>query len=321
MRSAYIGPGQIDYLRGLRHIRRAIQEEHGWDFADLERLFFVSAYQGGVDRFVVSKGFESEWQDNRFLRSRVDVSSTADIDAICKPLNQMLEAYRERAKKKGDAATQYVLFNVGLFLTALFGAMATGAVPVVFGVPNQDDLERALPTDLAISLGHLFSSIKPVEVPGIIPRFEVNRDEARRLEDLIHGEMFASYTSDQSALDDSTYSLSAAVPNIHRSALSLIRQGGELLAFRNVLAGALQWTPKIIDAAAGKLPGAVAEALSKLGSEVIANRRRIMIYDFAPMMGDVLEMEMKRLASLADDDMRRNKIAVPETPLREPNQP
>jgi hypothetical protein len=59
--------------------------------------------------------------------------------------------------------------------------------------------------------------------------------------------------------------------------------------------GVLQITPKLIDAAFGKLPGALADAAAKLGINFLESRRRLVIYDLgasydAALFGDIIRM-------------------------------
>ena len=54
-------------------------------------------------------------------------------------------------------------------------------------------------------------------------------------------------------------------------------------------------TPKVIDAAFGKLPGMLAELASKLGLSLLESRRRVVIYDFRPSMEQIFLATLIRM--------------------------
>ena len=71
--------------------------------------------------------------------------------------------------------------------------------------------------------------------------------------------------------------------NVER-ARALVRNNPKVLFVRRSSIGLLNFTPKIVDALLGKLPGAIAEMAANLGDSYLEDRRRIVVYDFGNIM-------------------------------------
>ena len=171
------------------------------------------------------------------------------------------------------------------FLADLFTAMdRKAAFLAVGGLPDPADIEQLVPPELFLPLRTLAAGFENTSVASTVPTIAVGRDSIERYQAILQSDVFTRYVHAESALEEISYDIPSALNGVLQTAQSLVRINPHVLALRRSGIAVLTVTPKLIDAAFGKLPGALADFGAKLGITYLDERRRIVIYDFQKLM-------------------------------------
>ena len=130
---------------------------------------------------------------------------------------------------------------------------------------------------------------------SLFTQVQMDTENVNRFREIIESDLFAKYVSCQSEFDDPDANLPMVLDNVARAGRDIVRRNPALLQLRKSGASLLSFTPKLIDAVFGKLPGAVADVASKVGLEFLENRRRLVIYDFKSSFQQLLFLNLARM--------------------------
>jgi hypothetical protein len=294
MRKGLLGTFQVGMLGGMREALEIAERLTGAPRADVDALFYATAFQAGVDRFILPVLTEYDPPASDFVRSRIAYLSTDQSRkhgvAIREAFSRFLASdyYRDEAYSP--------VWTLEAFLGDLMDAMESGsALLAISGAPDQSELERLLPPELLLPIGHLLDSFEMVETPEIVPRSSLDREQLERFQQVLSSDVFSGYVSAQSALDEATRSLPVALDTAIKAGREVVKNNPTLLTLRRGSAGVLSVTPKLIDAAFGKLPGALAEAAAKLGISYLEDRKRVTVYDFREVIQRIFLSNLVRM--------------------------
>jgi hypothetical protein len=182
------------------------------------------------------------------------------------------------------------------FLGDLFDAMAQGAsLLTVSGIPEISKVEALLPSELLIPLSNLAGGLQNIAVPSVVPARAITKENIERFQTVMLSDMFSGYVGAQETLGDAEVTVTSAVDRVVGAGRELVQANPQLLAIRRSVVGILSVTPKLIDAAFGRLPGAVAEVAAKLGINFLENRHRVVVYDFQKLVQEALFTNLVRM--------------------------
>jgi len=194
------------------------------------------------------------------------------------------------------------------FFCELFIAMEEkSSLVTIAGWPNIEELEPLLPSEVIVPFSNFTSSVEEIFVQAPIPRYALEREYANRYQDIFFEDLFSDYSEAQSVLDDASVSYEKSIPNVIEKGKNIFKSNPAVLQVRKGLVGIVNVTPKLVDAAVGKLPGALAEMAGKLGVNYLEDRRRIVIYDFHNTMLELLFNNLVRMINTAEQKKMNNK--------------
>lgn len=294
MKKGLIGPFQLGALSGAAKALKIAETITHQPGTDLEGIFYATAFQAGVDEFIVPEFKDKPIATSDFISNRTKYLSRERSNKHSKLVRATFSAYLPDAWELNDEYSS--VWSLNAFVVEILDAMSEGAsVLSPWGIPDIAEAEALLPSELAIPLSNLLSSVSDLQTPSPIQQKALPTEDVRRFNKIISSDLFLKYVSAQAALDDSERPLEKAIPVVISTGRQLFSQNKQLLALQRTGIGVLQVTPKIVDAAFGKLPGAIAEVAAKLGINLMDSRRRLVIYDFRTSVQSILLSNLVRM--------------------------
>jgi hypothetical protein len=299
MKKGLIGPFQLSVLNGAAEALKIAETVTHQPSADLEGIFYATAFQAGVDEFIVPEFKDKPIATSDFLANRTKYLSSERSKKHSNLVRAAFSAYLPDAWARNDEYSP--IWSLSAFVVEILDAMSEGAsVLSPWGIPDMAEAEALLPSELAIPLSNLLSSVSNLQAPSPIQQKALPTEDVRRFNEIISSDLFLKYVSAQSALDDSERPLEKALSVVVSTSRQVFSHNKQLLALRRTGIGVLQVTPKIVDAAFGKLPGALDEVAAKLGFNLMESRRRLVIYDFRYSVQNVLFSNLVRMIRAAE---------------------
>lgn len=299
MKKGFIGPYQLGVLSGASDALRIAEEvtqEHG---ADLEGIFYATAFQAGVDEFIVPDLKDKPTPKSEFLAARTRYISRKDTETHWEIARAAFSAHLPNGWERSEEFSS--IWQLESFLVELMDAMSVGAcVLSPWGIPDIAKAEALLPSELSVPLSNLLAAVKDFQAPSPIPQKAVPTEDIHRFNDIMASDVFSKYVTAQYSLEDSETPLESSQPTVVSSARLVFAKSPQLLQLRKAGLGILQVTPKLVDAVFGKLPGALADLAAKLGGNLLEERRRVVIYDFRSSVQEVLLTNLVRMVKATD---------------------
>lgn len=299
MKKGLIGSYQLGVLSGASdalEIAEEITQERG---ADLEGIFYATAFQAGVDEFLVPDLKDKPSPRSEFLAARTRYIPRENSDEHWKLVRTAFSAHLPDGWERSDSFSS--VWPLESFLVELLDAMSVGAcVLSPWGVPDIAEAQALLPSELSVPLSNLLAAVDDLRAPSPIPHKAIPAEDIQRFCDIMTGDVFSKYVKAQYSLEDSSISIETSLPAVVSSARQVFLKNPEVLQLRKASLGVLEVTPKLVDAVFGKLPGALADLAAKLGISLLEERRRVVIYDFRSSVQDVLLSNLVRMIRAAE---------------------
>jgi hypothetical protein len=197
MHRGYLGQSQHAYLAGMADCQRAIAAEISADvLVPADRMFYVCAFQSGVERFICHTIHEGA-QYLPFLQPRV-LSPKGDVEArLSAKVAEAIGTHRLSADEDHDDK----LTIVSAFLTSLLGAMAHNAAMLsVMRLPVPAEILQGVGPGLAMPLIQLIAELKPIAESLPVPVSTIDRSNIARFQELLETDTFADYSRSHDAL-------------------------------------------------------------------------------------------------------------------------
>jgi hypothetical protein len=288
-RHGYISFFQLGYLFG---VRLGLNEQTGLALA-IEKCFYASAFQAGLDYFVVDAFPADHTLPYEFIRKRLVKSKYgASIEAY-ELVHRAFQSrfpdnYSERESPSSDySGAQRIEGFVSDLIIAMKNRSALVSVPPI---PTHEEVDAFLPPELAMPISLLLTSLTPYEQKVPIPSRTLQVDDLKRLTTLLDSDLFAHYTEVCSDLDKTDVAAASAIERIRRRGEALVTHADRMLSLKTAAMQLLTLVPKVVDLAFGKLPGALAQFAANAANDIHATRRRLVIYEFNPLIGNLLEL-------------------------------
>lgn len=294
MKRGFISIHTLGRLRGTREKLQKIEGQIGALPLDVEELFCSIAFQGGFERFSIpaypnSHRYISDYILRRSEMVEYDQIEEFDcIEQIFAPYYDESVDYIERVRSP--------IFSIEAFLIDLFSAMKTKSCLIeVNRIPKITELERLLPFHILEPIDSLLSQFR--HSTAVLPRATsvFQRSDVERLREVIESISFKEYSLLHENLDDQRNEVSNTVERITKAGAGLKELGGNLLELRSTALGILPMTPKLVDIAFGKLPGAVAEVATKLGVSFLEDRKRVVVYSCGHVVSSALSRHLGQM--------------------------
>lgn len=300
MRKGLLGPFQLGQLSGLTDAIRIAEDVTGNKGCDLEGLFFATAFQAGIDKFITYEIKDGGNFHSSFIQNRTQILRSEKSDSNWEEVRESFSKYLPAEWYRDDRYSGVWEWNA--FIADLLDAMEHGASLLSLGgVPEISDIADLIPTELLVPLQILHSAFEPASAPSTVPTTAVAKESIERFQEVIVSDVFSDYVNAEVKLDDASSSLPVALNGVLISAKKVVQKNPHLLAVRRTGVSVLSFTPKIIDAAFGKLPGALADMAAKLGITYLEDRRRIVVYDFRDILRGALWSNLVRMIKAANE--------------------
>jgi hypothetical protein len=274
--------GALSVLHRIVDKAEEITREDGYD---VEGLFYATAFQAGIDHFVLSHRLKTEpqWPISEFLQKRTSIDN---VDISGKNWAKIRKAFSNYLPENWWQDSKYSeVWAWNAFISDLLYAMETNVcVLSVTGVPDTVTLEDLVPPELFSPLKNLAAALESISAPTTVPTLYLYRENMERYQHIISGDLFANYVESETKLDVNTSQVPAILDDVLARGRELVRENPRLLSLRRSIVDLLSITPKVVDTLFGKLPGTIADIATKLGGQFIEERRRIVVYDFQSIM-------------------------------------
>lgn len=299
MRKGYIGSFQLGYIGGANKALEIASDVTGESGCDIENIFYSSAFQAGIDKFVLPQLKEEHRPKSLFVTNHTSYINENDSKNHYQIIDNAFSNYLPEDWKAKEEYKK--LFGLTNFLAEMIDAMATGtSLLTVNGIPDPVEYEDLLPSELSVPITALLSSFQEVSASSLVTQMQMDTENVNRFREIIESNLFVKYVSCQSEFDDEGAILPMVLDDVARAGREIVRRNPVLLQLRKNGVSLLSFSSKLIDAVFGKLPGAVADVVSKVGIEFLENRRRLVIYDFKSSFHQVLYLNLIRMIEDAE---------------------
>ncbi len=299
MKRGLIGPYQLGVLSGASEALKIAEELSGQPGFDLESVFYASAFQAGVDRFLFPESTSIPVPSSEFVRERIEPfgkdPSIEHSRMVADTLSRVLPENWQRDERFSN------VWSLHCFLSDLLDAMALkSSYLAVWGIPDAAELEGQLPRELLVPIDHFLKSFQVLQPALPAVQRGVTREDFRRLCEILQGDVFRTYSESQSHFDNGPVPVEQALSEVTLTSRKLVSENPRLLSLAKGGLGVLSLSAKLIDAVFGKIPGAAAEGLAKLGQQLLDQERRIVVYDFSSTVKNLLMSNLVRMIRAAE---------------------
>lgn len=300
MKKGFIGPYQIGILSGFSEALRIAEDITKQRGVDLEGIFYSTAFQAGIDEFLIPEYKDQMTPNSDFIKKRTTFIKSETSEEHYKLVGSAFSSYLPENWHTNEEFIS--IWSLHSFLVELLEAMSLrSSLLLLTGIPDFSEAEALLPSELAEPISLLLSSIVDIQTPSPIPRKAIPAEDMQRFNEILSSDMFTHYVEAQAELDNSEASIEKTLPVIAERGRQLFTQNKHVLTLKKSSAGILKITPKIIDAAFGKLPGALSEVAAKLGIDLLESRQRVVIYDFRSATQNILLSNLSRMMKAAEN--------------------
>lgn len=273
---------------------------------DFEGIFYATAFQTGIDEFLLPTIEVELAKNSDFVEQRISYIEKGETDSKIKLVTAAFSTYLPEGWETDDEYED--IRRLMFFLTDLLVAMSLrSSLLLPAGIPDFAEVESRLPSNLAQPISLLLSTVIDIQTPSPIPQKAIPVEDAKRFNDIMSSDLFSEYVHAQADLDSSDNSIDKTLPVIVEKGRELFAQNKHVLTLQKSSAGILQITPKIIDAAFGKLPGALADVAAKLGISLLESHQRVVMYDFWPTTQHILYSNLLRMCEVSDDSNEKKQ--------------
>jgi hypothetical protein len=294
MRKGLLGPFQLGALQALNETLRIAHRVTGKNGCDLEALFFATAFQAGIDQFLLPTLPEKDGLTSGFVSSRTIYAEPGQFDPHWEIVNAILSKYLPDNWNRNDKFSEVWAWSS--FLADLLFAMQGGmSLLAVLGIPQRSKLKTLLPTEIVSPILTLVESFQNIGIPAAVPSTIVKRENIERFKTVMLSDVFSNYVTAQETLGQEEVTARSAIARVTKAGRDLVNTNPQILAIRQSAVNILSFTPKLIDATFGRLPGALAETAVKLGINFFEKRHRVVVYDFRNLLESVLISNLSRM--------------------------
>lgn len=259
-------------------------------------ITFDYLVQCGVDVFAINskENYENFFSDkhekrlNNFLKEKTISISEKKVQNALKSIEDIFQYYLPENYYKEEKYRE--VFSIKTLLQDIMIASSTGTSLFRKVSTITQDLEKSkevIPLELFLPIKYLINSIcqDTIDLPNT--KHFLSNEDFKRFENVFKEKTFLDYKTAHSSLDNEEINKSTALSNIQKNSVNLYRKHNGLINIKKSILTTLSVTPKIVDVTFGKIPGTVADLASKLLSNFIDTKRRIVIYDYEPIYNEI----------------------------------
>ena len=248
-------------------------------------MIYVAAFQGGIERFITSAKTASDHPIDRFISARMSEPKQSNPQILAK-LIALISMAPAEDKSHG--------WKVIPFLYDLIVAMENNAAVInVSGIPSIEDVRRDFPPDVVFPICTILSALKRADELLPAPSQRLRREPVGRFRELLNSDVYHRYAAAHECIELETGE--SVLSDIRSRGAELLGVSQGVLAYRRVSMNIISVVPKIVDAAFGKLPGALAQFAGELATKFMDDRKNIVIYQFDDWVNEYSRAHMSHL--------------------------
>ena len=297
IRTGYLSAYHRCGLDGFKVAHETLSKQFSRPATDLDLIFYATAFQAGIDRFLVDAGVPQK-EPIPVAAERI---KTLTLDKYARHTVPVLYFFGDVLRAKGHNEQNLQLRRLAYFLMDLYVCMATESCQInTLTIPSAEPLRGSKYEILFEPVSTLFAQLVPYPVLGSVPEFTMSRDSLRRLEDILNGRLFGTFRNVHSGLEDPAVKANKTIARIKTESARLVLRHPKLLGFSSVGLSILRATPKIIDLAFGKLAAILGEAFFETADKFFKKEKNIIIYHTVNMLRNQLTFAVNEIVQKQD---------------------
>jgi len=309
MRKGYLGPYQLGVIDVANSSLKHFTELFEMPDCDVEKIFYHSAFQAGIDKIVTPqlRSREENPQKSLFVTNRSLYIKEDEQNDTYNTIDNVFSSY---LPENLEVNKEYIIVSgVKSFLAEMIDAMANGACLLrALSMPDPVKYEHLLPSELSIPITALLNSFQEVSASSLVTQVQIDTENVKRFREIIESNLFENYVSCQSEFDNPGANLPMILNDVEKAGREIVRRNPALIQLQKSCSNLLLFTPKLVDAVFGKLPGAVADIVSKVGIEFLENRKRLVIYNLESTLDQVTHSHFRAIK----EEVRRLEEGISE---------
>jgi len=288
----YLSSGQHAYLAGMAAASGVILQESNLvpPKIALDRMFFLSAFQAGVDHFVAPLTADVR-NELEFLKKRSSDPPAADWE-VAAGISRVCQAF-VRTEKNGLAARSFAMLLSDLVCAMRNDAALLSLVPI----PSAAAIQEVFEPELALPLTQLMAMLEPHSESLPAPTVSIEREHVTRFKEILDSRAFTRYSENHALLQQASSEVGKTLADVRRVGTALVQDSKRLLTTRPAVLHTLGLVPKLVDSVFGKLPGALAQLAGDAAERHIKERKRLVVYRFDKWAIELLLQQHKQRKS------------------------
>ncbi len=200
MKKGYIGPGCEGFLHGCSEAINIVAEKTEQRSAGIEAIFYSTAFQAGIDEFLVHNFEDRQVYASEFVSERTRFLEKDSYSNNSELVDNAFSAYLPDDWKLNDDYDS--VRRLESFIIELLDAMAYQASLLLpWGIPDISEVESQLPSELAVPISMLLSSIVDVQTQSPFLQKAITTNNVHRFNEIISSDIFSQYVEAQAELD------------------------------------------------------------------------------------------------------------------------
>ncbi len=287
LKRGYLGVLESAFLAGKFDggISDLEEQEHkiNKNVTPIEKMLFVSAFQGGINEFVTMIDPKVKYPGDQFLINRLKQPN----ESSAKIIPEVIEVFNRYVSEEESQKVVMIMS----FVSDLIMAMKNNAsVLNVSGIPSISKVKKDLPPELSIPIINIISQLKSTNVLLPVPSSTVEKDEVNRLRIILESNTFSTYAISHKNLEEAAIDKNKTIEDIKRKGLILLEKGKDILSSKCVSFNIIPVMPKIVDVAFGKFPGLLSQIAGDSAMQLLKNKKSIVIYQFSDWATEYIHM-------------------------------
>lgn len=276
--------GMLDVLKDIANLPLILEHLPP---VDVEGIVYGCMIQCGAERFEVARIENRSLPNSKYLRSRLSYIPEEKTFKARNIISRAFQSFLPREYRRD--AKCYEVWDIENFLAdLLLCAERKTALMTLSALPDPDQFEGILPSELLVPVRNLLSTLEPSNIGSPLPRSSISAVGIRRFEEIISSDLFSAYSKQHSELESSLVPKSAALKSIAETGDKLFRRHINLLQLKKLTLIILPVTAKIVDTIFGKLPGVLAGYFTSLLTDALKDERRIVVYQLDSVFRDLI---------------------------------
>lgn len=167
MKKGFIGAFQFGTLSGASEALKIAEKITNKPGIDLEGIFYSTAFQAGIDEFLIPEFKDELATKSDFIEQRTSYIGKEKSDSIYKIVDTAFSTYLPGGWERDDE--YHNIWHLKSFLGELLVAMSLrSSLLLPSAMPDFSEAESQLPSELAQPISLLLSTIVNIQTPSPI---------------------------------------------------------------------------------------------------------------------------------------------------------